>query len=213
MRSLVLMPGEVFEQPLNSNGATGREVRVRTTVTLGGAAPTTQALVEASGTSERVTVARRTWLTADLQPYASTVKVTNVGQGALAILGPLPVEIWTPSNAFLRGHLRAWGHASAMLVALVSVALLMGVSMGPGVAALLAGSLWLGLWMLVTRMGTAADWLPGGPSLGRALEALQDGRSPLPVAGASLANAGATLIASWWLGSRLLRSWRDEVRG
>ena len=217
MRSLVLMPGEAFEQPLDSDGAPGREVRVRTTVTLGGAAPTTHALVEASGSRERVMIARRTWLTADLHPYASTVKITNVGQGALAILGPLPVEVWTPSSAFLRGHLRAWAHASAFLVALVSVALLLGVSMGPGVAALLAGSLWLGLWMLVTRLGVdvgaAADWLPGGPSLGRALGALQEGRSPLPVAGANLASAGAALIASWWLGSRLLRTWRDEVRG
>ncbi len=217
-RSLVLMPGEIFQQPLPSDEARGREVRVRSTATLGAGAATTRALVESGHSSERFIVARRTWLTVDLTPYASEVRVTNVGDGALAILGPLPVQVWTPSSALLGGHLRVWAHASSFLIALVSVALMLGVVMGPGVAALLACSLWLGAWMFATgqgmgQTGPTADWMPGGPALGRALDAVQGGRSPLPVAAANLATTGVTFIASWILGSKLLRTWRDEVRG
>lgn len=217
-RSLVLMPGDMFEQPIGSEEARGREVRVRATATLGAVAPTTFALVEAGTASTRVSVARRSWLTVELHPYASSVRVKNVGNGALAILGPHPVEVWTPSSALLGGHLRVGAHAACFLVALVSVALMLGVILGPGVAALFAASLWLGAWMLATGQGAGpfevvADWMPGGRSLGRALGAVHDGRSPLPVAAASLASAGAIVVASWLLGSQLLRSWRDEVRG
>ena len=214
-RSLVLMPGEIFEQPLGQEGAVGREVRVRSTATVGAAGPTTHALVEAGSSTKRISVARRTWLSLNLDPTATAVRVTNVGEGALAILGPLPVEIWAPSSALLGGHLRVGIYAGSFLVALVSVALMLGVVMGPGVAALLAFSLWLGVWMLGAGQGPGAgsDWMPGGPALGRALGAVRDGRSPLPVAGTNLGGAGAVLAVSWLLGSQLLRTWRDEVRG
>ncbi len=214
-RSLVLMPGESFEQSFGSDEGWGREVRVRATATLGATAPTTLALVEAGNAAHRINVARRTWLSIHLEPYASSVRVTNVGEGALAILGPFPVEVWAPSSALLRGHVRVWAHASCFLVALVSLALLLGIVMGPGVAALLACSLWLGTWLLVSpaEFGTLGDWLPGGGSLGRALDAIHVGRSPLPPSMKSLASAGALLVATWLLGSPLLRTWRDEVRG
>lgn len=214
-RSLVLMPGESFEQPFASDEAWGREVRVRATPTLGAGAPTTRAFIEAGKASRRINVARRTWLDVDLQPYAGQVRVTNVGDGALAILGPFPVEVWAPSGALLGGHLRVWGHAASFLVTLTALALMLGIVMGPGIAALFACSLWLGAWMLVGQghVGAAADWLPGGPALGRALDAVSHRRSPLPVAISNLASTSALLAFTWFLGSQLLRTWRDEVRG
>ncbi|MGK0481026.1 MAG: hypothetical protein ACJAQ3_000997 [Planctomycetota bacterium] len=220
-RSLILMPGETFEQPLPSAQATGsltgspivRRARVRTTATMGGEAPTTFALIEGGTARKRVSVARRTWLEIDLAPDAPSVRVTNVGEGALAVLGPDPVEIWTASSAWLGGHLRLWAHASAWLVALLSLALTLGVVMGPGVATLLALSIWLGAWMLLGQGAAAPEWLPGGPALHRALASIQSGQSPLPPPTSAIAAAAATLAASAAAGSVLLRTWRDEVRG
>ncbi|QDV08930.1 hypothetical protein Poly30_44850 [Planctomycetes bacterium Poly30] len=218
-RSIVLMPGESFEQPIGEPAAPAspgrkREVRVRSTVTLGGETPTTIALIEAGGASQRIFVARRTWLAVDLPGAATSVRVTNVGEGALAILGPDPVEVWSSSNAWLGGVVRMWGHASAWLVTLVSLALLLGVVMGPGVAAVLAACVWLGAWMIWSRAaGAPPDWLPGGPAFQRALEATHEQRSPLAPPTVAIAAAAATVMGGAAVGAVLLRHWRDEVRG
>lgn len=216
--SLVLMPSESFEQPLgDSAGAAfprGSMVHIRATVTVGGSAPTTSAHVAAGPASESTMVARRTWLKVDLPPGARSILVTNTGEGALALLGPRPFEILSPSRAWSRGHLRMWAHVSVWLIALVSLSLMWGVVMGPGVAALFALSLWLGAWMwLAGGTGTGGAWLPGGTTLHQALGALGNGQSPLPPPATTVGAALATLVASTVIGTALLRTWRDEVRG
>ncbi len=207
-RSLVLMPNESFEQPIGSIGAAGSQVRVRSTVTMGAEAPVTRAVIESGPATATVSVARRTWLTLDLPAGATSVTVTNGADGALALLGPAPFEVWSPSNAWLRGHVRMWGHASAWLVTLVSLALVWGIIMGPGVAALLGLSLWVGAWMW-----GAGPWLPGGQVWQEALEAVGGGHSPLTPPWSAIGAAAVTLAGTSVIGSAWLRSWRDEVRG
>lgn len=222
-RSIVLGPTEAFTLPLGEAAADVEgAVRVRATVTIGAEAPTTRALIEridSSGqTTEQneVSVARRTWLEVGLDDAADSVRVTNVGAGALAILGPRPVEVWHRSSAWLAGTPRALAHAAAWILALASGALALGVVMGPGIAAALSFSLWLVSWWIADLLGGTGwpiDCLPGGPATVRALDAIAEGRVPSAPAASVWLTAALAFCTSCGLGAALLRSWRDEVRG
>ncbi|MEM8712724.1 MAG: hypothetical protein AAGG01_17370, partial [Planctomycetota bacterium] len=222
-RSVVLHPTESFTLPLGVAGAPAKSaargaIRVRATVTIGADAPTTRALIErldASGRPDARSespVARRTWLEIDHVGETHAVRVTNVGSGALAILGPAPVQVWEPSSAWLNGTPRALAHAAAWILTLAAGALALGVVMGPGIAAALSFSLWLGAWLIADLTG-GLMWLPGGPAAARALDAIADGRVPSAPPAALLLAAVAAFSASCVIGTGWLRSWRDEVRG
>lgn len=211
-RSVVLAPGETFEQSLDEATLTpGSLVRVRVMPTYGGSAPATRAVLGSADGDSSIVVARRTWLESPADPAQPTVTVANVGEGALAVLGPRAVEVWRPSRALLGGSARLAVHVALFAAALATLAFALGAWMSPGVAALLAFAVWLGARMALEGGGAGA-WLPGGEHLARALSAVAEGRGPSapgvrPVA-AALAVHGAA-----WIAVRVgLGSWFDEVR-
>ena len=210
-RSLVLMPGERFEQELPLARESGCKGRVRVTPTLGAAGPTTSARIEVDGASREETVARRTWLEVEASRTENTVSVTNTGSGALAVLGPGPVEAWRPSDAVAGGHLRLAGHGALFIMFLGAIAFGLGAWMGPGIAAALTAALWLGARMGLSS-SAAAESLPGGASLVTAIEAVAEGRSP-QVLSAGLASAAAgAVLAGFLLARAALNSWGREGR-
>jgi hypothetical protein len=211
-RSFVLMPGERFEQefPEGTTHADSR-VRVRVAPALGGEGPTTLARVEAAGQVSEQLVARRAWLEVSPSPGMRRVSITNIGTGALAVVGPDPVEAWRPSNASGAGHLRLAAHAGLYLVFLAALAFGLGAWMGPGIAATLAISLWLG-----ARMALAATpmegALPGGASLVAAIQAIAEGRSPQPLSTAPTIAAAGAVLTGFALARSSLGTWRRESR-
>ena len=212
-RSFVLMPGDTFEQALPPGSfVEGDRVRVRVTPTLGGAGPTTSARLVLGDRIEEVLIARRTWVELEASAGRTEVRLTNTGEGALAILGPRPVEVWRPSGALVGGHLRMAAHVALHLLFLGALALGLGAWMGPGIAGALAAALWLGLRMGLDGPGTG-EWLPGGAALGSGLAALGEGRSPSPVAGGVLAAAGAAVLLGFALTRAALSAWRRDSRG
>ncbi|MEM1448396.1 MAG: hypothetical protein AAF957_26960 [Planctomycetota bacterium] len=207
-RSIVLGPGESFEQSLEGTALTrASRIRVRVMPTFGGKAPATRAL---HGTPDRLTtarVARRAWLEVPADPSRPRVAVTNVGDGALAVLGPDAVEVWRPSRALLGGHARLALHVALFVATLAAVALGVGAWMSPGIAALLAFALWIG-----ARTALPTGWIPGGEHLGVALAAIGEGRSPSPLGAGPVATAVALHAAAWGSARAALGSWFDEVR-
>ena len=180
--SILLLEGESFEQLYSERGLDlpdGTRTRVRVTPTVGGEGPTTFVRASAGGPAIEQPVARRRWI--EVPHRVGTIALDNLGPGALAVLGPWPVEIWRPTRALLGGHARAGVHACALLCVLASVAYAAGAWMGPGIAALLAFSLWIasGLprgspeW---TRLG-----LSGPSNLDGVLGAIGEGRAPSPL--------------------------------
>jgi len=211
-RSIVLMPGESFEQAIADVAIPdGTRVRVRVTPTLGGASPTTDAWHGSTGDEHVERVARRTWLESSASTATNSVRVTNVGEGALAVIGPGPVEVWRPSRALGRGHVRLAAHVGLFLCVLAALAFTLGAWMSPGVAALLAFSLWLGARMLI--VGSAyGQWLPGGDGLAESLNAIAEGRSPLRPAFAAVVATIVTCALAIAATAPALHSWRKEIR-
>ena len=211
-RSFVLMPGERFEQALPERTLPpGARVRVRVAPALGAEGPTTEALIESAGQTSELKVARQAWLEVQAPSSGGPVAVTNIGSGALAVMGPDPVEVWRPSSALGDGHLRLGVQAALHLAFLAALAFGLGAWMGPGIAACLTLALWLGARMALASTG-AADALPGGATLGAAIDAIAEGRSPQLVRPArALAAAGAAL-AGFALARASLGTWRRESR-
>jgi len=211
-RSIVLGPGESFEQVLASVAIPeDARVRVRVTPTFGGASPTTEARYGTAGEENLERVARRTWLESSASTATNNVRVTNVGEGALAVIGPGPVEVWRPSGALGRGHMRLAAHVGLFLCVLAALAFTLGAWMSPGIAALLAFSLWLGARMLV--VGSAyGNWLPGGAGLAESLNAIAEGRSPLRPAFAAVVATLVTCVLAIATTAPALHSWRKEIR-
>lgn len=211
-RSLVLMPGERFEQSLPAGHLPPQaRVRVRVAPTLGAEGPTTEALLASPGQASEQKVARRTWLEVAAPTSEGPVTVTNVGSGALAVLGPGPVEVWRPSRAMGGGHARLTGHAALHLAFLAALAFGLGAWMGPGIAASLALALWLGARMALAPT-VLAEALPGGAALAAAIDAVAEGRSPQVVRPAMvLVTAGAVLVG-FALARGSLGTWRRESR-
>ncbi|MEM9383379.1 MAG: hypothetical protein AAGB93_25780, partial [Planctomycetota bacterium] len=147
-RSVVLAPGETFEQSLEGTALTPESlVRVRVMPTYGGRAPATRAVLGSADGAPSVSVARRTWLESPADPAHPTVSVANVGEGALAVLGPRAVEVWRPSEALFGGTARLAFHVALFAATLAALAFALGAWMSPGVAALLAFAVWLGARM------------------------------------------------------------------
>jgi|GEM_PF-2085741 len=211
-RSLLLMPGERFEQEL-PDGAIGPDTRVRIRVApaLGAEGATTSARIEAADQVSEQLVARRTWLEVSPSRSAGAVSVTNIGSGALAVMGPRPVEAWRLSSATGGGHLRLAGHACLHLVFLAALAFGLGAWMGPGIAATLALALWLAARMALTSIEMEGV-LPGGASLAAALDAIAEGRSPQPVSPALTAAAAGAALTGFSLARSSLGTWRRESR-
>jgi hypothetical protein len=216
-RSLVLMPGERFEQALPEKALPEKalppeaQVRVRVAPALGAEGATTRALIESAGRAAERMVARRAWLEVEAPRSGGLVTVTNVGDGALAVLGPDPVEVWSPSSALAGGHLRLAAQAGLYLAFLAALAFGLGAWMGPGIAGSLALALWLGARMALDST-VAAEALPGGAALAAALDAIAEGRSPQLVPPAlALTAAGATL-AGFALARTSLGTWHRESR-
>ena len=213
MGSLVLMPGDAFEQDLPPGShAQGERVRVRVTPTLGGEGPTSAARIEVGGEATEQLVARRSWLELDGPRGRFEVRVKNTGDGALAVLGPRAVEVWRPSSALAGGHVRMAGHAALLLLFLGALALGLGSWMGPGIAAALALALWLALRMALPPIG-AGEWLPGGSSLAAALAALAEGRHPSPVSAGAIGATAAALLLGFAATRAALGPWRRDSRG
>jgi len=211
-RSLVLMPGERFEQALPGKALPPEaQVRVRVAPALGAEGATTRGLIESASRAAERMVARRAWLEVEAPRSGGLVTVTNVGDGALAILGPDPVEVWSPSSALGGGHLRLAAQAALHLAFLAALAFGLGAWMGPGIAGSLALALWLGARMALDST-VAAEALPGGAALAAAIDAIAEGRSPQLVRPAlALTAAGATL-AGFALARASLGTWRRESR-
>ncbi|MEM6671385.1 MAG: hypothetical protein AAF726_00995 [Planctomycetota bacterium] len=209
-RSQLIRPGDAFRQSFASvDLVEGDVVRVRVTPTLGGQTPTSRARITMGGESIEAVVARRTWLEIDVVPGADDVLVKNVGTGAIAVVGPNPVEVWRPSRAFLGGHLRVAAHAVLFAAALAALALGLGAWMSPGLAGALALSLWLFARGAVSG-GPLEALVPGCAGLDRSLSAIAEGRSPLAPPIFALA-AAATLISAGGVLARLaLGSWRRD---
>lgn len=211
-RSIVLMPGESFEQVIADVAIPdGTRVRVRVTPTPGAGPPTTEARHGATGEEHIERVARRTWLESSASTATNSVRVTNVGEGALAVIGPGPVEVWRPSRALGRGHLRLAAHVGLFLGVLAALAFTLGAWMSPGIAALLAFSLWLGARMLVVE-SAYGHWLPGGAGLAASLGAVAEGRSPLRPAFAAVVATLVTCVLAIATTAPAVRSWRKEIR-
>ncbi len=211
-RSFVLMPGERFEQEFPDGMiGPGTRVRVRVSPALGAEGPTTVARFEVAGQASEQLVARRAWL--ELSPTRSTaqVSVTNTGTGALAVMGPDPVQAWRPSNASAAGHPRLAAHACLHLVFLAALAFGLGAWMGPGVAAALAVALWLAARMALASTGMEGV-LPGGASLAAAIDAIGEGRSPQPISPALMISSATAVLAGFSLARASLGTWRREAR-
>jgi len=211
-RSFVLMPGERFEQALPEHDLPpDARVRVRVAPALGAEGPTTKALVKSASQSSELRVARRAWLEVEAPEGGGVIAVTNTGSGALAVLGPAPVEVWRPSSAWGSGHLRLAAHAALHLAFLAALAFGLGAWMGPGIAASLALALWLGARMALASTGLA-DALPGGAALSAAIGAIAEGRSPLLVRPPLALAASAAVLAGFTLARTSLGTWRRESR-
>lgn len=213
-QSVLLLEGESFEQSLETNEVRlppGALVRVRVTPTLGGVGPTTFVRAGAGGPALERSVARRTWI--EVPNHAGIVALENVGSGALAVLGPRPVEVWRPSSALLGGHARAGAHAAALLCVLVSLALGAGAWMGQGIAAMLAFSLWIGIGLPGALPEGIARRIPGATGLGRVLDAIGEGHVPAQPSLLSGGVAVAALVAAVLVATPALRTWHREDRG
>lgn len=211
-RSFVLMPGERFEQTLpDSAFGVGARVRIRVTPALGAGGPTTNARIDLPDRSAESMVARRSWMEIAAPRGPGPVTVTNTGTGALAILGPDPVEAWRPSSAAASGQLRLAGHVALHLLCLAALAFGLGAWMGPGIAAALTVALWLGARMALPTLGLE-DALPGGRSLEAALTAIAEGRSPRNVTPTLVGAATGATLVGFVLARAALGSWRREAR-
>ncbi|MEL6907425.1 MAG: hypothetical protein AAFP22_18605, partial [Planctomycetota bacterium] len=180
-RSVRLAPGarlaHAFALPAGTSGpASERAVaRVRLAPTVGGASPTSRVRVTSGDASAGGLVVRRTELEV---PLASDgILVENRGEGAVAVLGPAPFEVWRPTHALLGGHLRMAAHVALACTVLFAAVLAAGAWIGP----LIAGGFGLALVLLPGLVGSAPVWAPlpaaGGPLL-HGLDALASGRAP-----------------------------------
>ncbi len=210
VRSHLLLPGARFEQTFGDiRPPAGATVRVRMTPTANVGAGTTRVEISAGGSVVRRPLVRKSWVETGLPEGVDAVATRNVGDGSAALLGPRPVEIWQPSNALLRGHLRAWLHACALLIFLTGMALGAGLWMSPGISAATS----LSLWLFLAATGFGPQWVPGTGDMGKALAALGDGRAPaIPSPWTWVIAAAAAALAAL-MAMPALRSWHHEERG
>ncbi|MEE2939644.1 MAG: hypothetical protein VX460_04600 [Planctomycetota bacterium] len=218
-RSLVLQPGERYERTLPAARLAGleRRGRVRLMPTVGAASPSTVARVEvvtADGVAATSTTAvvNRRWVEVPLEdPGGGTrLVVTNAGDGALAVLGPRPVQIWRASKALAGGHLRAAALAASWLAAVGALAVAAGAWTTPAIAALLAAA--VALFAATDVTGDTPLLSPIAAELGRGLAAIDEGRAPsMPGAGAMARAAAAVALATCAVRPALAR-WRREGR-
>lgn len=209
-RSTLLMPGDRFVQTFGEvRPPTGSTVRVRLTPTAEIGSGTTRVEISAGDNVETRSLVRKSWAETKLPRGTLAVSTRNIGEGSAALLGPRPVEIWSPSGALLGGHLRLWLHACALLLFLTGATLSAGLWMSPGISA--AAS--LSLWLFLAATGFGPGWIPGTGDLGAALDALAEGRAPgNPSPWTWGAAVGAGALAAL-MAIPALRSWHHEGRG
>ena len=212
-QSFLLLEGESFEQVLERHYVSVPDealVRIRVTPTIGGLGPTTFVRASAGGPTIERPVARRTWI--EVPHHAGAVSLENLGPGALAVLGPWPVEAWRPSTARLGGHARVLMHCAALLCLLLALSFGAGAWMSPGIAALLAFSLWLSTGtpgLIPQRMGHE---FTGATSLGRVLDAIGEGRVPAQLSLIHSGVACAALVIAILVATPALGTWYRENR-
>lgn len=218
-RSLVLEPGERYERTLPSAQVAGleRRGRVRLMPTIGGTSPTTLARVEVLSANRvaaasTTAIVHRGWVELPLEdPGGGTrLVVTNAGDGALAVLGPRPVQIWRASNALAGGHLRAAALVALWLAAVGALAVAAGAWTTPAIAGLLAAA--VALFAATDVTGDAPLLSHIAEELSRGLAAVDEGRAPsMPGVGAIARAAAAIALATCAVRPALGR-WRREGR-
>ncbi|MEC8513194.1 MAG: hypothetical protein VX015_13720 [Planctomycetota bacterium] len=218
-RSLVLEPGERYERTLPAARAEGpeRRGRVRLMPTIGGASPATVARVElltVDGVAAASTtkIVNRRWVELPLgnQGDGTRLVVTNAGDGALAVLGPRPVQIWRTSNALVGGHLRAAALAALWLAAVGALAVAAGAWTTPAIAGLLTAS--VALFATTDVTGDVPLLSHIGEELSRALAAIDEGRAPSTPGAGAMARAAAAIALATCVVRPALARWRREGR-
>lgn len=204
-RSLRVPPGGRVVHRLDAAlGATGRVLRVRAFPTVGGDTPTTTLVVRSGEATAEAVLARRTAIDLALPDGARTFEVVNAGDGAAALIGPAPFEVWAPTDALLGGHARLAGQVARIAATLAAFALLAGAWLRPGIAAGLALAALVGLEGL--GGGILAPALGARGPLGQGLDAIADGRAPAPVSPAEwLGTAAVALLTAALTGPSLTR--------
>lgn len=216
-RSVVLAPGDtsgIALPPVSVVAA--HRLRVRLMPTVGGLGATTDARLtvrDAEGdaaSTDTVFVGGRRWAEFPLPPGGELLVVTNVGEGALAVLGPQPVEIWRPSDAFAGGHLRAAALAALWVAAIGALAAAAGAWVTPPIA---------GLLTIAAALLAATGATGGVPALsllaaelGRGLDALGEGRAPSRPGAGALGTAVATIALASLTVAPALSRWHREGR-
>lgn len=219
-RSLVLMPGESFERSLPAGPAgVERRARVRLMPTVGGDGPTTTVRIDVlsnggavSATTTSPLVSRR-WGEVPLgagDSGSARIVVTNAGSGALAVLGPRPVEVWRASHALADGHLRAAGLGALWVAAIAALAVAAGAWVTPAIAGLLAAA--AALFAVAGGSVNVPLLSPLAEALGHGLSAVDEGRAPTAPRVEAWLHAAAVLLLATCAVRPALARWRREGR-
>lgn len=219
-RHVLLQPGETHAVTLRDiDLPPGAALRVRLQNTPG-SAPFGDVLVVArvdgdARAEARVRVARRTFgevlLPARARPDGDdprgdlVVEVTALGLGAIAVVGPRPVELWTAAGGALRVDAALAARALALLLAAAAVAVGFGAWVATPLAALGVLATWTCFAWLAEGAAFLGAFLPGN-GLVQALDVAAEGRLPTgaPLGhalGVALAAASGLALARGALGS------------
>ncbi|MEZ6016366.1 MAG: hypothetical protein R3F49_14710 [Planctomycetota bacterium] len=139
------------------------------------------------------------------------VVVTALGPGAIAVLGPRPIELWGPPRAPWRADLALAGRALALLIAAAGLAAGFGAWVAAPLATLGVAALALAFAALTPEAAAlAATWLPGS-GLGAALDVAAEGRLPAGAPPGQGVGAALSVAAGLALARAALRSWRHAA--